>query len=311
MATHELAAGPDTVHWGYYDASLNPILTVRSGDTLIVHTETGCYEDLVKVGAKPSEALRQISKKCMQGPGVHTLVGPVAVERAEPGDVLEVRFRDIRPRYDWGSSIFRPLGGGLPEDFPYWRQIVVKVDWEKGMGRFAPGVNVPLRPFFGNFGVAPHPRMGMISSKYPGEWGGNMDNKEFVAGSSVYLPVQVRGALFSIGDGHAAQGDGEACTTALEVGMIGTVELILRKDMKITVPRAETETHHILMGFDPILDNAVKMALRQAVAFLGETRGMSAEDAYILCSQAVDLRVTQIVNLVKGAHAMVPKALFK
>ena len=238
------------------------------------------------------------------------MTGPVAIRGAKPGDVLEVRFKDIQPRYDWGYNGFRPLVGGLPEDFPYLRLAIVEVDKKARTGDWGAGVKVPLAPFFGNFGVAPPATLGQVPSSPPGAWGGNTDNKEFTAGSTVYLPVFNEGALFSAGDGHGCQGDGEANINGIEMGLTGTIEFALRKDMKLEIPRAETATHWILMGFDPILDNAVKMALRETIAFLGELRGMGRDDAYTLCSLAVDLRVTQIVNGVKGIHAMLPKALF-
>jgi len=310
MARHVLTATAKTVNWGYYCPRKKPILTVASGDTLEVHAEPGVrfLEGPIEKLASPE--LRDIVENGERDLGGHILNGPVAVEGARPGDVLEVRIRDVRPRYDWGFNVIRPMLGGLPEDFPYTRLVVVKIDARAGTGDWGAGVKVPLAPFFGNLGVAPPPGMGRVPSGPPGVWGGNLDNKELVAGSAVYFPVFVEGALFAIGDGHGCQGDGESCLSALETGMSGSVELILRKDMKLSLPRAETATHWILMGFDPILDNAAKMALRETIAFLGELRGMGRDDAYTLCSLAVDLRVTQIVNGVKGVHAMLPKALF-
>lgn len=311
MATHELIAKPDTVHWGYYDSSLSPVMTIASGDTLIVHTESGRADTLDQLGSRASQEVRDIIRNVKQGAGAHMMTGPVAIEGAKPGDVLEIRIRDIQPRYDWGYNGFRPLAGGLPEDFPYSRVVVVDVDVESGTGDWGAGVKVPLAPFFGNFGVAPPPKMGRVSSAPPGEWGGNFDNKEFTAGATIYIPIFNDGALFSVGDGHGCQGDGEANINGIEMGLSGTFEMIIRKDMKLKVPRAETPTHYILGGFDPILDNAAKMALRETIDFLGELRGMSRDDAYTLCSLAVDLRVTQIVNGYKGVHAMVPKSLFE
>ncbi|OGL59191.1 MAG: amidase [Candidatus Tectomicrobia bacterium RIFCSPLOWO2_12_FULL_69_37] len=310
MARHELAAGPGTVHWGYYDARLKPVMSVESGDTLIVRTESGRKEYADRVGGRASEALRAIHAKIPQGPGPHIMTGPVEVRGARPGDALEIRIRDIQPRYDWGYNQFHPLAGGLPEDFPYTVKRIVDIDLERRTADWGGGVKVPLAPFFGNIGVAPPPAMGQVPSMPPGPWGGNLDNKELMAGATLYLPVFNAGALLSIGDGHGCQGDGEACLTAVETGLSGVFEVHLRKDMRLKVPRAETPTHYILMGFDPILDNAAKMALRETIAFLGELRGMSRDDAYTLCSLAVDLRVTQIVNGSKGVHAMLPKALF-
>ncbi|MBI1724405.1 MAG: acetamidase/formamidase family protein, partial [Candidatus Tectomicrobia bacterium] len=193
---------------------------------------------------------------------------------------------------------------------PYTVKRSVDLDLGRRTCGWGAGVNVPLAPFFGNIGVAPPPALGQVPSRPPGAWGGNLDNKELVPGAALYLPVFNEGALLSAGDGHGCQGDGESCLTAVETGLSGTFEVHLRKDLRLKSPRAETATHYILMGFDPILDNAVKMALRETIAFLGELRGMSRDDAYTLCSLAVDLRVTQIVNGVKGVHAMLPKALF-
>lgn len=310
MATHELTATPETVQWGYYDASTPPIMTIASGDTLIVHTESGRADKLDELGDRASKELRDIIATVKKGEGAHIMAGPVAIEGASPGDVLEIRIKDIQPRYDWGYNGFRPLAGGLPEDFPYQRAVIVNVDAEAGTGDWGAGVKVPLAPFFGNFGVAPVPAMGRVSSAPPGEWGGNFDNKEFTAGATIYIPIFNEGALFSVGDGHGCQGDGEANINGIEMGLHGTFEMIVRKDMSLKVPRAETPTHYILGGFDPILDNAAKMALRETITFLGELRGMSRDDAYSLCSLAVDLHVTQIVNGYKGVHAMVPKSLF-
>lgn len=310
MAHHELIASTETVHWGYYDAKIPPILEIESGDTVTFHIESGWAEARDIYGHRVSQALGDIFDNCRRGGGGHILVGPVAVKGAEPGDVLEVRIKEIALRYDWGYNSFSPLKGGVPEDFPYSRTVIVNVDKEAGVGDWGAGVKVPLRPFFGHLGVAPPPAMGEVPSIPPGIWGGNLDNKELIAGATVYLPVHNAGAQFSTGDGHGCQGDGEACVSALETALIGTFEIILRKDLRIEVPRAETDTHYIAMGFDPVLDSAVKMALREAIKFLSEEKGLSRDDAYSLCSLAVDLRVTQIVNGIKGAHAMIPKEVF-
>ncbi len=311
MATHELDTTVDTCHWGFYDAALAPVLTIASGDTLVVKTESGRKDFLKKHPERISGNLRRILETMEQGPGAHIMTGPVAIEGAEPGDVLEIKVQEVKPRYDWGYNGFRPLVGGLPEDFPYTRVVLVEIDEESGTGDWGAGVKVPLGPFFGNFGIAPAQELERVPSSPPGEWGGNTDCKEFTAGSTIYLPVFNEGALFSVGDGHGCQGDGEANINGIEMGLIGTFEMNVRKDMNIKTPRAETESHYILMGFDPILDNAAKMALRETIQFLGELRGMSPDDAYRLCSLAVDLRVTQIVNGTKGVHAMVPKSLFE
>ncbi len=310
MATHALIASPDTVHWGFYDASLPPVLTVASGDGIEVQTEpTGPREVLPQLEPRLSAAFRRIVETRTMGPSSHLLNGPVAVSGAVPGDVLEVHFQRIEPRYDWGYNTFLPLKGGLPEAFPYRRCVVVELDRQAGTGDWGAGVRVPLAPFFGNFGVAPAAELGRVPSSLPGPWGGNLDNKELAAGSRVFLPVFREGALFSLGDGHGCQGDGEANSFALEAGLSALVRLTVRKDMSLRVPRAETATHFILMGFDPILDNAAKNALQETLTFLVEEKGLGREDAYTLCSLAVDLRVTQIVNGVKGVHAMLARSL--
>ena len=222
-----------------------------------------------------------------------------------------MRFERIGLRYDWGFNAILPLKGGLAEDFPCRRPVIVEVDREKGTGDWGAGVRVPLAPFFGNAGVAPAAALGRVPSALPGAWGGNLDNKELTAGSRLFLPVFNEGALFSIGDGHGCQGDGEANSFALEVGLEAVVQLTVRRDLGLAVPRAETATHYILMGFDPILDNAAKNALRETVSFLVEEKGLGREDAYTLCSLAVDLRVTQVVNGVKGVHAMLARSLLE
>ncbi len=309
MPEHVIVQDPDNVQWGYYDSGLSPILTVTSGDVLEIHTEPGVRILESPVRERASEHLRRIVDSGRRDLGGHILTGPIAVEEASAGDVLEVRFLEVWPRYDWGFNVIRPLAGGLPEDFPYARTVIVEIDAESNTGDWGAGVKVPLSPYFGNFGVAPPDGLGRVPSTPPGIWGGNMDNKELVAGTRAYLPVFQKGALFAIGDGHGCQGDGESCLSALECGMSARVQLLVRKDLHLEMPRAETPTHHVFMGFDPILDNAAKAALRQTIRFLGESHAMSKDDAYTLCSLAVDLRITQIVNGVKGVHAMLPKEL--
>jgi acetamidase/formamidase len=198
--------------------------------------------------------------------------------------------------------------GVLPEEFRRQRQKLVPLDQVNMVGEFAPGIRVPLRPFFGNVGVAP--ATGRAGSLQPSFIGGNLDNKWLVAGTKVYLPVQVPGALFETGDGHAAQGDGELCGTAIETNLTGVFRFAVRKGMKLLAPRAETPTHVITMGFNESLDEAARLATREMVDYLSTERGLSRDDAYLLASVAVDLHVTQAVNGVKGVHAMLPKAIF-
>ena len=241
--------------------------------------------------------------------GPHILTGPVWIEGAEPGDTLEVRIKAIGLRQNWGYNSIRPLRGGLPDDFPLTRLMQIPIDRERGTCTLPWGVTIPLRPFFGVMAVAPKAAYGRVSSVEPREYGGNIDNKELVPGSSLFLPVQVDGALFSAGDGHAVQGDGEVCLTALETALSGEFEFHLHKAEQLRRPRAITPTHYITMAFDQDLDNAAREALRDMIRWLGELKGWAAIDAYTTCSLACDLHITQIVDGNKGVHAMFPRAL--
>ena len=309
MQTHELFANPDTVHWGTFDYRLDPVLTISSGDRLVVHTLSGNPQHLPADSSRYPEELTAIHAKVRKGAGPHILVGPIAVEGAEAGDVLEVNIEEIQPRFDWGYNLMRPFEGTLPEDFPKESGRIIDLDLATKTAEVAPGWRVPLRPFFGILGVCPPENLGEMPSNPPYVHGGNLDNKELVPGATLYLPVWKRGAGLSVGDGHGAQGDGEVNLTAVETSMTGTFRLTVRKDMKLRWPRAETPTHHITMGFDPDLDDAAKAALREMIGFLSESYGLEREDAYVFCSTAVDLRITQLVNGNKGVHAMVPKDL--
>ena len=306
---HVVEASPETVHWGVFDPSLRPVLTVESGDSVTFHCVSGGRDAMPPAPYVVPPALRAIHERCAPRAPGHILTGPVAVAGAEPGDTLEVRVKEVRPGADWGYTGFRPLRGSLPEDFPYTRLLHVPVDRDRGVARLPWGMDLPLSPFFGVMGVAPPPHYGVVSTIEPREYGGNLDLKEMTAGSTLYLPVFNPGALFSAGDGHGVQGDGEVSLMALEMCMTGTFELILRKDLSLKFPRAETPTHWITLGLHEDLDQAAKQALRGMIALLGEIRNMHPADAYSLCSLAVDLRVTQIVDGNKGIHAMLPKSL--
>jgi acetamidase/formamidase len=309
MTQHHLKAASDNVHWGYWDGSLAPVLEIASGDRVTIETISGDLAHLPKpesgFGIMPDhqEALR----KCRRGPGPHALTGPIRIENAAPGDVLEVRVTGINVRQDWGWMLQMPCMGTLPDDFPQQRLMHVGLDAAANTGTLPWGQTIPLDPFFGCFGVAPPASWGRLSTKEPRAFGGNMDNKELGVGATVYFPVFVKGALFSAGDGHALQGDGEVCLTAIETALTGTFEFILRKDMKLNNPRAEREDVWITMGFDEDLDDAVKHALRDMIALVGELTGLSASDAYALCSIASDLRVTQTVDGNKGIHCVIRK----
>jgi acetamidase/formamidase len=313
--THRLPLEPANVHWGYYAASVRPVLTIRSGDRVYVETmvahglwrlrRAGATEDRI-----PASMVAVENAVTDRGPGAHPMTGPIRVEGAEPGDVLEVRVLDIDYLTPYGVSGFLPGGGSLPDHFPYAGLRFFEFDVAGGTATMGDsGLRVPLRPFFGSIGVAPPEMRGRISSGPPGYHGGNFDNKELVAGTTLFLPVHVAGGLLSIGDGHAAQGDGEVSGTAIETSLTGTVEVVLHKGARLRWPRMETPTHYVSMGLDPDLDEAARIAVLEMVEFLVAERGLSREDAYVLCSVALDLRVTQIVDGTKGVHGMLAKSI--
>jgi len=310
--THKLMASLQTTHTGFFDGTIPPVLTIESGDTVVMNSMM-LMDGQLRCGMTLDEliVIRQAYIDRQVGP--HTLTGPIFVKGAEPGDVLEVRIKKLVPA-DCGVNYHFPAKmniGGLPEDFPVGQFKTLKLDVKNMKTIFAPGVVIPLKPFFGVMGVAPRPGEKKPAAA-PDYHGGNMDNKELVAGTTLYFPVNVPGGLFSAGDAHATQGDGEVSITAIETAMKEAVlQFIVRKDMKIERPMGETRTHWIAMGFHKDLNEAVKIALRDAIRFISQTKGLTPDDAYSLASLAVDLRVTQIVDGNKGIHAMIPKAIFK
>ena len=308
---HVVESTPETIHWGFFDAGLKPVLTARSGDSVRFNCVSGGRDVMPPAGSRLAvpPALAAIHANCTQRLPGHILTGPVAIEGAEPGDVLEIRVRELEPLVDWGYNVMRPQRGGLPEDFDQFRVLHIPIDRARGVASLPWDMELKLSPFFGVMGVAPPPHWGAVSTIEPRVNGGNIDLKEMTVGSTLYLPVWAKGALFSVGDGHGMQGDGEVNLSALEIGLGGTFELILRKDLSFRHPRAETPTHWITLGFHEDLDDAAKQALREMIKLLGEIRNMHPADAYALCSLAVDLRVTQIVDGNKGIHAMLRKDL--
>jgi acetamidase/formamidase len=313
--THELKLTPENVHWGYYDPAVKPVLRIASGDTVRVETMVARGLQRLRVaGVKDEEipeSLKVVERAITErGPGAHPMTGPIFVEGAEPGDTLEVKILAFEFLHPYGVSGFIPGGGTLPDEFPYVGFHLVRFDPRAGTATFAPGITLKLAPFFGSIGVAPHPLVGRISSGPPGPHAGNLDNKDLVAGSTLYIPVSVPGALLSIGDGHAMQGDGEATGTALETSLRGTVQVSVRKGKRLAWPRAETPTHYIAMGLHTDLDEASKIALREMIDFLVAEKHMTRDDAYILCSLAADFRVTQLVDQTKGVHVMLAKSMF-
>jgi len=319
---YELPATPATVAWGHYEATASPVLTVRSGDTVVVHTLlTNSPKGLEGAGLPPAQvepSLRAVFDGvplAARGPGGHILTGPIAIEGAQPGDTLEVRIQKIDLAIPYAYNAFGPTTGFLPDDYPYRRIKIVPLDRTRMVGTLAPGVEVPLHPFFGSLGVAPPPAFGRYDSTPPAIHGGNMDNKLMVAGTTLFLPVHAPGALLEVGDGHAAQGNGEVDITALETSLTGTFQLILHKRgegaaVEAPYPRAETPDTYIAMGFDEDLSNAARKAVRNMIGFLVAAKGMTRDDAYMLVSTAGDVEVTELVDRNKGVHVVLPKRVF-
>ena len=313
-----LTAAPGTVAWGNYDASRAPVLHIHSGDTVVFRTLlTNSPTGLEKAGVKPGDveqALRDVFDKVPQsdrGPGGHILDGPVYIDGAEQGDTLEIRIRKIELAIPYAYNGFRYGAGILTDDFPYSRIKIIPLDRDRMVAHFAPGIEIPLHPFFGSMGVAPPPNFGRLDSTPPTVIGGNMDNKELVEGTTLYLPVFNRGALFEIGDGHAGQGNGEVDVTAMETSLIGTLQFVVHKDIHIANPRAETPTAFISMGFDDDLSIAAHKAVRNMVDFLVDEKHMTRDDAYMLTSVAGDVDVTEVVDRNKGVHVVLPRAVFR
>ncbi|MGH7655809.1 MAG: acetamidase/formamidase family protein [Gemmatimonadaceae bacterium] len=317
---HQLPATPSTVAYGYYWSEAKPVLTVNSGDiveiaTMLTNTPAG----LERMGLKPDEVTQNLRDIVSQvtgdrkGPGGHILTGPISVTCADSGDVLEVRIQSITLPIAYGyngcSGFIRELcrppgdtgarrGGGSR---------LIMLDRKHMTAEVAPGITVPLRPFWGSMGVAPAPALGRVSSNPPSHHAGNMDNKELVAGTTLYVPVFVKGALLEIGDGHAAQGDGEVDQTAIETDLKGRVQLIVRKDMHLDWPRIETPTHWVTMGTDTSLVVATRTAIGEMVKMLQEMKGITQVQAYQAASMAADLHITELVDGNVGVHMMIAK----
>jgi acetamidase/formamidase len=314
--TYRLEATPSTVAYGYYWAAATPVLHIDSGDiidvdTLLTNTPAG----LSKAGVpddKIQSSLKAIVSEVTgdrKGPGGHILTGPVYVAGAEPGDVLEVKILSIDLAIDYG---YNGCSGYLPENCD--KEVPTKIlqlDRNKMTAQFLPGIVIPLKPFYGSIGLAPAPDIGRLSSNPPGRHAGNLDNRELVAGSTLYIPIFAKGALFEIGDGHAAQGDGEVDQTAIETSLRGRLQLSVRKDMKLTWPRAETKTDYIAMATDPDLSIATKTAIQEMVDFLVTEKKLTRHQAYQLVSVAGNVAVTQLVDKPNlGVHVRLPKSIF-
>jgi acetamidase/formamidase len=302
-----------TVVWGYYWSEAKPVLHVQSGDYVRVRTVlTSNPERLEAAGVAPADVeqeLRDVQVVKDRGPGGHVLTGPIYVDGADSGDVLEVRFDSINLAIPYGYNAIGQAGFLSDEIFSR-KMRIVPLDKSTMIGHFSDGIDIPLHPFFGSVGVAPPAAAGRWNSAPPWIHGGNLDNKELVAGTTLYLPVFVKGALLEIGDGHAAQGNGEVDITAIETSLIAKLHLVVHKGKSIHWPWAESPTHIITMGDDRDLNAATHIAVREMIHWLMAEKGMTQEDAYMLCSVAADVDITELVDGNVGVHVMLPKSVF-
>jgi len=320
---HTLRSTPETVLWGYLAANVPPALTVEAGAT--VRIDTVSHQGLTTArdplafftsrGIPADDVLLDARSiydelKRPKGGGVHILTGPLYVQDAEPGDMLEVRILDIAFRVAYGVNNTGPGRGVLPELLNEPTPKLLRLDLNRNVAMFSPEISIPLSPFMGIMAVSPPENMGMVSSTPPGIWGGNMDLKALHKGSTLYLPVFNQGAQFFTGDGHAAQGDGEVDGGAIEVSLSPTLQFILHKEKHIASPMAETPTHFITMGMHVDLNEANRLAVQSAVDFLVQQKSLSRADAYALASLAVDFRVGEAVDIVNLVYASIPKAIF-
>jgi acetamidase/formamidase len=323
--THTLLATPATVAWGYYWSQARPVLTVRSGDTVVMQTLSTCGPParLETRGIAPLDIPQYVANiydkvpQSERGPGGHILTGPVSIEEAEPGDVLEVRIKKVHIDVPWACN-GAGKNGFLARDFPDGYSKIIPLDLKKMTAAFSPGITIPLHPFFGSMGIAPPEEAGKLNSAPPGTHAGNMDNKELVEGTTIFIPVHTKGALFEAGDGHAGQGNGEVDITAMETMLTGTFQLIVHKKAEgvspLLWPRAETPSYYISMGFDEDLTRATEISIRNMITFLSEQitdhPRISREEAYSLISVACDVDITELVDGNKGVHTMCAKSLF-
>jgi len=314
---HVVPSTPETVHLGVFDTTLPLVEEIESGDVVSYPNTWTHFLDRMQPGV-PVEQLAQW-RRDNPGKGPHSIVGPVGVRGAEPGDAIEIRYLRVRPK-PWAANFNNPgaLGtGALPDLFPEGQVRYFDLDLARMTTRFAEGIQLPLQPFQGTLGVAPPQGWlgstnGIVSSVPPGPHGGNVDLRELAEGTRLYLPVWQPGAKIYTGDSHALQGDGEVNLTALETAMEELrIQVVLHKGARLEWPFAETATHWIALGMDKDLYAAFRIALVNAIDFLSRKAGLARPDAYALCSLGVSFRITQVVDVNKGVHAMIPKAIFE
>jgi len=320
---YHLDIDPERMPAGYYSAETPPVLKIASGQTVEIDTLAlmGLSDDNPEkfftdntISLDLPSVKKMISvKKALAGKGASSapLAGPIYVEGAQPGDTLEVRIVDIKSYTPFGINVGNPGKGGIPDVIPRPYAKVMKFDLQKNTAKFSDTIDIPLRQFQGIMAVSPTKERGKLPSRppYP-DIGGNMDNKHLVKGTTLFLPVQIEGAGFYVADPHAAQGNGEVSQSAIESSNTVTLQFFVRKDLHLKGPRAETPTHYIAMGFDEDLDAAVHHAIVNTIELLKDVKGMNFFDALSLSSVGVDYEVTEVVDVTKGVHAMIPKSLF-
>lgn len=334
---HTLAATPATVHWGYFDSGLAPVLTVDSGD--IIQAEAITHHAGDDPDLMIDDGIGAIFKEIPpedRSPGVHIMTGPIYVKGAKPGDLLEVRYLSMTPRNRYGSNLAANWGFLYQEFAEQERVTIYRIDpnGQNAEALYAydfkgkylvpgtvtrcpecdrqttlKGVRIPVRPHLGTAGVAPD-IAGRVSTIPPGLHGGNIDNWRIGAGATMYYPVQVDGALFSVGDPHISQGDGELSGTAIESSLDVTFQLILRRDFSFPSPLLETPKYWIVHGFNEDLNIAMRDASLEMLSFLHNHQGLSKNDAYSLMSVAADFAITQVVDGRRGIHVRIPRNIF-
>ncbi len=307
---HVLPSDEQTVRLGVFDSTLPDLLEIESGD-VVVYPDTWSH---FLNRLQPGVSIDDLGQLRRQHPGIgpHSIVGPVGVPGAEPGDLLAIHFQRLIP-VDWGATFLNPgdlRTGTLFDEFSDGHVRYLSLDLASMTAEFVPGVRLPLGPFQGTFGVAPA-QGGVVSSVPPGQHAGNIDLRELTEGSTLYVPVWQHGAKLFTGDSHATQGDGEVNNQALESAMREVrIQVVLHKQAGWSWPMAETATHWIMLGIDADVNEAVRIATRNTIDFLVRRARLSRADAYCLASIGVSLRVTQFVNQTRGIHALIPKALF-
>ena len=345
-ADYFVESSPENVSWGWYPIDKEPVLTIRSGQTVRINTLThvGATQDeepvayLTAMGIPREQITQDVldfwtsrEGRDREGRSAHVITGPIYVESAEPGDMLEIEILEIETRVDWGANNTGPRGGVFSTSYPGFeegdpslditdaRHIIRTGELDgQGLAFFSEDIQVPLAPFMGVMAVAPDPvvgepgvaQPGIQSSRPPGAFGGNLDVKDLTAGTTLYLPVFHPGALFYVGDPHSAQGDGEVSGTAIEQSLVGTFRFVLHKDVNISGPRAENDSHYLIMGIDLDLDRAARQAVWEVVDFLVDAKGLTPDRALSLASIAVDFRVSEVVDLTQVVTGFIPKSIF-